>query len=319
MACNTPIIVIKNGRRFERPCRRCMGCRIAKRNYYTMMSRFEVYTYYKKNRGSSFITLTYDDEHLPINGSLDKNESKKFIKRLREHLSRNNWFQREIYAFGLKLSVPDFKYYICGEYGDLDGRPHYHAIIFGVDSAQLKPFLRKTWTKGFFQCEDVSHARIRYVMKYIDKQYNTNTAFYNKDDVKDDYVQPFSTWSRGLGMDYILDNLADVEKYGGINNAGKIVPLSDYLMKKLGLDKIGFKTFFNNLKRDSESQGYSNVREYLLDKRYSDELNFYHSLLLKNSPAWSDFSQCAKNNLESYQDLHKNNSDIENIIDRIYS
>ena len=77
---------------------------------------------------SIFLTLTYDDEHLPMHGSLIKQDIQKFFKRL--------WW---------KVSTEKLRYYVVGEYGstcpyhEIENcpkcgplqRPHYHAIIFG--------------------------------------------------------------------------------------------------------------------------------------------------------------------------------------------
>lgn len=66
---------------------------------------------------SAFITLTYDDKHIPANGSLKKDDVQRFLKRLRHHI---------------KVKI---KYYYCGEYGPTTNRPHYHVCLFGYDFA----------------------------------------------------------------------------------------------------------------------------------------------------------------------------------------
>ena len=62
-----------------------------------------------------FLTLTYDDDHLPPNGSLVKSDLQKFFKRLRKNS-------------GKKMA-----YFACGEYGEQTARCHYHVILFGLD------------------------------------------------------------------------------------------------------------------------------------------------------------------------------------------
>jgi hypothetical protein len=64
-----------------------------------------------------FITLTYNDEHLPEEG-LRPEDVTKYLKRLRHHI--------------------DFRYYICGEYGERNGRSHYHGIIFTSKETKIK-------------------------------------------------------------------------------------------------------------------------------------------------------------------------------------
>ena len=63
---------------------------------------------------SCFVTLTYDEAHLPAGLSLDHRHFQLFMKRFREH------------ALPAKI-----RFYMCGEYGDINGRPHYHALVFG--------------------------------------------------------------------------------------------------------------------------------------------------------------------------------------------
>ena len=62
---------------------------------------------------NAFITLTYDDDHLPADKSLVPRHLQLFMKRLRKALNK------------------PIRFFACGEYGDLNQRPHYHAIIFG--------------------------------------------------------------------------------------------------------------------------------------------------------------------------------------------
>ena len=61
---------------------------------------------------NSFVTLTYDDEHLPGDQCLDHRDFQLFMKRLRKRFPS--------------------RFFMCGEYGGLNGRPHYHSILFGV-------------------------------------------------------------------------------------------------------------------------------------------------------------------------------------------
>ena len=63
-----------------------------------------------------FITLTYDEDHLPWDGSLNKKHFQDFMKRLRWHNSGKS-----------------IRYFQCGEYGENFQRPHYHALLFNHD------------------------------------------------------------------------------------------------------------------------------------------------------------------------------------------
>lgn len=63
---------------------------------------------------SSFVTLTYSDDWIPKDWSLNIRHWQLFAKKLRHRVGK-------------------FRYFMCGEYGDKSSRPHYHAIIFGHD------------------------------------------------------------------------------------------------------------------------------------------------------------------------------------------
>lgn len=64
---------------------------------------------------SAFVTLTYDQEHVPRDGSVKPGDVQLFMKRIRERLSPSR-----------------IRFYLVGEYGENTLRPHYHAALFGV-------------------------------------------------------------------------------------------------------------------------------------------------------------------------------------------
>lgn len=92
-------------------CGQCIGCRLERSREWAVRIMHEA----KMHSASCFITLTYSDKFLPPSRSLKIKDYQDFMKRLRKR-----------YGSGLKL-------YYCGEYGDLNHRPHYHACIFGMD------------------------------------------------------------------------------------------------------------------------------------------------------------------------------------------
>lgn len=97
-----------------RSCGGCYACRINKRRVWTGRILLESYFYPE----TSFVTLTYEDSHIPqIDGLqvLDKSHFKRFIRE-----------------FGRTSFGPNFRWYGVGEYGDESMRPHYHFILFGV-------------------------------------------------------------------------------------------------------------------------------------------------------------------------------------------
>lgn len=119
-----------------------------------------------------FVTLTYDDENLPQDGSLDYEHWQLFMKRLR------------------KAHEPaKLRFYHCGEYGETTRRPHYHAILFGIDFPDKKEIkksgvetlyqsetLDKIWGKGHCWIGNVTFDSCAYVSRYVTKKVTGDQA-----------------------------------------------------------------------------------------------------------------------------------------------
>lgn len=104
------------------PCRQCVGCRLALSRYWATRCVNES-TLYKHN---CFLTLTYDDKTLPvgydIRTGLYHPHFQDFMKRLRD---RYNYI-------GLD-GENGIRFYMCGEYGEKNARPHFHVLLFNFD------------------------------------------------------------------------------------------------------------------------------------------------------------------------------------------
>lgn len=113
-----------------------------------------------------FVTLTYADEHLPKDGSLRKSDFQKFMKRLRRKFGKGP------------------RYYMCGEYGEQNERPHYHACLFNLDLGDLEleytddkgnkhyqsKTLDKLWKLGRTEVGTVTFESAGYVARYCTKK-----------------------------------------------------------------------------------------------------------------------------------------------------
>lgn len=115
---------------------------------------------------NSFVTLTFDAEHLPRSGSVDVRDLQLFFKRLRK-----------------RVSPARFRYFACGEYGEGFERPHYHAVLFGLDfpdkrfikmSGQYRIYeselLNETWGQGLAWIGTVTFESVAYVARYVLKK-----------------------------------------------------------------------------------------------------------------------------------------------------
>jgi len=145
------------------PCGQCGACRLERSRKWAVRCIHEA----SLHKDNSFITLTYDEEHLPKDHSLHKEDFQKFMKRLRKHFR------------GRKVGV-----FYCGEYGDQKKRPHFHACLFNCDFSdkeivgenhrQEKYYesqcLNRLWKKGKTIIGDVTFNSAAYVARYITKK-----------------------------------------------------------------------------------------------------------------------------------------------------
>ena len=184
------------------PCGKCIACRINKTREWSgriiMESCFWV--------DSVFLTLTYDSQFLPIDNGLHKDDLQRFFKRLRKQLSKKG---REI------------SYFACGEYGDSFGRPHYHAIVFGLNPIRDEPLVRRCWTRGTsLKFGSVTPQSIGYVTGYVQKKL-TGDAQVN-------YLgnePPFMINSQGLGDRFVLKYRDTLRRTGCFRFMEKSYPL----------------------------------------------------------------------------------------------
>jgi len=161
-----------------------------------------------------FLTLTYDEAHLPISDSLDARHLQLFLKRLR-------------FDFGERK----FRYYSVGEYGERFNRPHYHGIFFGVSPLD-REIVEGAWGMGRIHIGTVTQESINYVTKYINKVLSGPMAL----EVYGGRLPPFSRMSKGLGLPWLKANWDFVLQNGGLRSSGKLVRLPRYYLKKIGDD-----------------------------------------------------------------------------------
>ena len=150
------------GAEMEVACGQCIGCRIDKSQEWATRIVHES----QMHRDNCFVTLTYDSENVPPDGSLNKQHFQKFMKRLR----RQN-------------SDKKIRFFHCGEYGEQLDRPHYHACLFGIDFDDRVEFganngvvhytskiLEQTWGKGFCTIGELNYQTAAYTARYIMKK-----------------------------------------------------------------------------------------------------------------------------------------------------
>ncbi|AXH77201.1 MAG: replication initiator protein [Microviridae sp.] len=138
------------------PCGSCVGCRMESARQWSVRIMHEASLY----ENNCFITLTYDDLHMPADHGLHYGDFQAFMRDLRR--------------------TDKVRFFMCGEYGSLRLRPHFHACLFGVDFPDLVPWkrtdsdgliyrsarLEKLWPKGFSSVGELTAKSAAYVARY---------------------------------------------------------------------------------------------------------------------------------------------------------
>lgn len=184
---------------------------------------------------SVFLTLTYNKESIPKDGSLDKRHFQLFMKRLR------------------KQHVGKIKFFHCGEYGDELGRPHYHAILFGIsfadkrfhsttrrgDTLWTSKLLDSIWGLGHCYIGTVTNESAGYVARYCLKKVNGERAYdhylrFNRDTGEVIHLQPeYITCSKGIGLQWYETYGEQTHARDAVVIKGKKSPVPKYYDRKL--------------------------------------------------------------------------------------
>lgn len=203
------------------PCGKCPNCMKRRTSGWS----FRLMKEGERSETALFVTLTYDTKYVPLtkNGfmSLNKRHIQTYMKRLR------------------KLSDRKLKYYVCGEYGSVRDRPHYHMIIFNADPEKVE----RAWSEykagfgfvsfGSIYIGEVNEASIGYTLKYMQKPGKIPKH------KNDDRLKEFSLMSKGLGANYITDNMKRWHENDLVNRmyvpikGGKKIAMPRYYKDKL--------------------------------------------------------------------------------------
>lgn len=242
--------------------------------------------YHTKN---IFLTITYQDDHLPPNLEINKPELQNYIKRLRKHIGDEK-----------------IRYYAVGEYGDKSQRPHYHLIVFGLglEDHKLKssgesgyhilasPAI-KAWKKGYVYGGSVTPDSTLYVAGYIQKK------LYGQMAKEDGRQQPFALMSNALGKSWLDKNEEQLRRNLHITFHGKPYKVPKYYVRKL--DEIidsetGLKTDSKLLKTDIKMSK---------DIHWQEKLSHYDTKypILERGKAERNHRIQTNKNLESFNSL----------------
>jgi len=246
------------------PCGQCIGCRLERSRQWAIRCSHEA-SLHEKN---CFITLTYDDKHLPHDSSLNVKHFQDFMKRLRFH------------------NGPDIRFFHCGEYGEKFKRPHYHACIFNFDFEDKKLWsnrrdvklytsekLAELWPMGFSTIGDVTFESAAYVARYITKKVTGDLAPDHYGTRKPEYT----TMSRrpGIGKAWFDKFTSDVYPDDFVVIREKKMKPPKYYDRQF---EIAYPSDFGRLKRkrkrDAEIHADNNDYYRLITREQIQQLKF---------------------------------------------
>lgn len=239
------------------PCGLCLGCALEKSRQWAVRCVHES----QLHDDSSFITLTYDPEYLPDYGSLVKEHFVLFMKRFRKSIEP------------IKI-----RFFMCGEYGEKNSRPHYHALIFGFGFPDRKlmserngvrlytsEHLTKLWPYGFSTCGDISMESAAYVARYCLKKVQAREDKTEMDAENwSGQIPEYNNMSRGgrngkgLAYNWYVQFKSDVFPCDNVVVKGKVGKPPRYYDKQFEFDNLDL---FNKIKADRKSKALENAAD----------------------------------------------------------
>lgn len=235
-----PVKALYEGSNLHVPCGKCIGCRISRSKMWAARCYHEA----SLHKHNCFVTLTFNNEHLPANYSVSVRDVQLFQKRLRK-----------------KYPHKKIRFFAAGEYGDKDLRPHYHLLIFNHSFSDQKihsqkngnilytsEILSSLWTHprtgkslGYTTVAPLTYQTAAYTARYILKKVGGDPAADHYERVhplsgKLVRVNPeFSTQSNkpGIGSGWFDKYKSDIYPSDFIIVDGKKHPVPKYYINKL--------------------------------------------------------------------------------------
>lgn len=292
------------------PCGRCFNCKQRRIQQWSFRLQKEL----EVSTSAYFVTLTYDNDHVPIVGgkypmTLVKNSEQngkladsigRTDRSLQAFFKRLRYYEKEDTVKGdprLRKVVKNkpIKYYACGEYGSRRFRPHIHIILFNV---KYQDSIRKAWSTakldkgktiefipfGSIDIDsDVNENNINYTLKYICKT-DGKVGSGNRDH----RIPEFSLMSKGIGANFITNEIEtfynrrlDISYV--VNNQGYKIPIPKYYINKMMTeetkeDRIGYiaRGVAEAEENDNRTEGQKQLAKYVREKNKNNYAKRMH-------------------------------------------
>lgn len=245
------------------PCGKCYACKLKRSNDWSIRLRQE---YLNKSNKCLFITFTYEDNCLNLVSCPD------YLSPDDKQVFDNSYYKlengiavlskRDIQLFNKRARhvLPDFTFFLVGEYGPTTLRPHYHALYFGLDMS-CYDVVSRLWTKGYVKISLVSPGRIAYVSKYSLLPQNLPEFLLKKE------YKPFMMCSKGIGIQF-LQNPQVIDMF----NSDDKLYIQDGKYKK-SLPRYYKQKIFSKEKLERFAREYKEKTQDMLQDAYELEKN----------------------------------------------
>lgn len=229
-------------------CGQCLPCRINRRRMWAQRLMLEKMT----QTDACFVTLTYRDEEIwdvssdwsavrGVIGNLVPKDAQDWLKRIRK-----------------EVLPTKLRYFLVGEYGDVNERPHYHVALFGLPSCfngrtnnfierccSVCELVKGTWAKGRIDVGELNEHSSGYIAGYVTKKW-TKEDVWTKKKLKGRHPEFVRMSLRpGIGADAVKKLITSGESTRRrkwlkmcldapvvLRKNGSLVPLGRYLRRK---------------------------------------------------------------------------------------
>lgn len=248
----TPYLKFKDcNHDFPVKCGKCIGCKLD----HAAEVACRIWMEAQEHNENCFVTLTYNQENLPIAKTgfptLKKTDVQLFLKKLRYYYPNAN-----------------IRYVVAGEYGPKTLRPHYHLAVHGWKPNDLKEYkkneqgdmtyksknLEKIWGKGFVVIGQLSQQSASYIARYVTKKIHQKE--HDRAGTEKEYI--IYSKKPAIGLTNWNKNK---EKY--IKNGGIYIKIKD----KVRLFPI--PTLFQRKRQEAVYQDYKISKFYTENGKYS--------------------------------------------------
>ena len=206
-----------------------------------------------------FLTLTYDDEHIPYRYTWDTGTGEIITENysLRYEDLQGFWKRLRRYIEYHKLGNSKIMYYAAGEYGGQTHRPHYHAIVYDlpIKKEDLKVYkkerghvyyncewIKKIWGNGFVVLSAATWNSMSYTAGYTAKKVygKEGKEFYKELGILPE--RPMMSTKPAIGAAYYYDHAAEIYEKDQIQlKNGRLVKPPRYFDKLFDLEHSNAK------------------------------------------------------------------------------